>query len=425
MKMSKRTLTITIIVAAFIVFIGAILLAIISPKLKSHTKIAFYGLSNVQKEALITQMNTIKNATGRSLTYTFNELDATVPLSKQVKGKYDIVFTTLGENAKEATQLVPEKKTAKICMPENTLDGTTISVRQTSLRNADNSISAVPILLDHYEIDIDRSLLKQTGIKTIAAWHDIETFAVAAKKSTNAQIVFAGSDSETYLGIISALTEAFSGKEVYESGVEMIRKYVYERDEKAAPLTGADYDELVKTLSATPDAPFYAAVQMLSRWYRIGLLNSEVFHMTQKDVSAFMDANSASVVFMTLSQHRLISHETIERYSSVYYPSERAASLRFFCAPVIVAIPLTSKKNVSTIINNLVSSDAQDAIGRDSGLAPVQANCRVADHQADDVRYWIAATNAPIVPLGQAAFIDEYNRDLFGERFSNYVHYLK
>lgn len=425
MKMSKRSLIITIIVATLILLAGALCLSVYLIKDSKQTKIAFYQLSDSQKKAIVAQTQSLVDGKGKPLPVTFKELDATIPLSKQVKGKYDIVFSPLGMNAEDATALISEKKAKKIFLQPSVLNGVTSSVRQSALTNNANLVTAIPLLLDHNEIDIDRNVLKQTNIKTIRTWQDIETFAFAAKKIVEYPAIFAGGDTDTFLGIISSLTEAFSGKKAYQDAVETIRKFVYERDKNAEPLTSSDYAELVKTLCESEDAPLHKTAMMLSRWYKSGLLFPEVFHMTKQDVSAFMSNNNAPIVFMTLSQHRDIEHNTIEHYSSIYYPSEFIASQRSLCAPIITAIPLTSKKNVSTIISSLASLQMQEKLSKDSGLAPVQAQSRVPDRQADDVRYWIAATNAPITPLGDAAFTDAENKNLFFKELSDYIHFMK
>lgn len=423
MKIQKRTLIITLIAVAFIIFMGAIVLAVNSQKLKPHTNVAFYGLNDMQKKAIITELSEVTGNKGKKILYNFTELNDALPVAPQLKGKYDILFTLFGKNEEQVLAATPEKKEEKVALASTILDGTTISVHQKAVITKSGNIAAVPLLLDHCEIDIDRSVLKQCGIKTIASWLDIEKFAVAAQKYIPQPVVFAGGDSDSFLGMMGALTESLSGKKAYDDAVAAIQQKLYNRDKKAPELTVNDYDELIASLAESDDAPLHNAVQLLLRWQRLGLLHSEVFQMTNADVLAFMDAKIAAVTFMTLTEHRTVEHETIERYSSIYYPSERTATLRSFSAPVIAAIPRSTEKNTELTIAHLIAPSVQESLSRGCGLAPVQANCHVADHQADDVRYWIAATNAPLAPLGQAAFTDRSTRDTFSKQLGAYIKY--
>ena len=63
----------------------------------------------------------------------------------------------------------------------------------------------------------------------------------------------------------------------------------------------------------------------------------------------------------------------------------------------------------------------QGKLADDTGLVPVLANCHVPDHQADDIRYWIAATNAPLVPLGDAIFCESSGMEVFSDALTGYI----
>ena len=423
MKLSKRSIIIISILAVFVLFLAGILLAANSNKFSKYTEVALYDLNARQQKSIAEQLVKITNEKGKVIPIRVINLDSTKPLSSQAKKKFDLIITTMGQNTNDTIKLISEKKSKAISLPQTILEGTTISVKQSVVKNSNGNLKAVPILLDNYEIDIDRTILNQCGIKTISTWQDIEKFALAAQKYAKSPIVFAGGDSDTFLGIIGALTEAFSGKQAYDKVVETIHKSIYENKDKDFVPTQQDYENIIKSLSENEDSPLFNALQVLIRWQRLGLLNSEIFNMKQNDVAAFMEAKLAPISFMTLSQHREVEHNIIERYSSIYFPSERTATSRYFTAPMIIAIPYSKSRNVATVITNLISSNGQEQIGRSTGLAPVLASCRVADHQADDVRYWIAATNAPIVPMGKAIFTDKKTEDDFAKALGSYIKY--
>ena len=58
----------------------------------------------------------------------------------------------------------------------------------------------------------------------------------------------------------------------------------------------------------------------------------------------------------------------------------------------------TKNKHIQTFVKNL-SNSLQTELSIKTGLSPVQKNCQVPDHQADDVHYWIAASKGPLQPL--------------------------
>ena len=156
-----------------------------------------------------------------------------------------------------------------------------------------------------------------------------------------------------------------------------------------------------------------------------GVLSKDAFNFNSEDVRNYVSMEMAPIVFEKISQRRTIKFPATQNISSIYYPSERNPVTRKFAAPVFTAIPLSSKQSVKAGIELIVSKEAQENLSRETGLAPVLANCYVPDHQADDVRYWIAATNAPSIPFGEAAFCEQASRDLFAESLIAYIKSLK
>ncbi|ULQ58822.1 hypothetical protein K7I13_09780 [Brucepastera parasyntrophica] len=56
-----------------------------------------------------------------------------------------------------------------------------------------------------------------------------------------------------------------------------------------------------------------------------------------------------------------------------------------------------------------------------SGLAPVNSNAEAPDRQADDVRYYAAASEQPLPEIGIAAFADPAKRTQFAQMIRNYL----
>ena len=115
----------------------------------------------------------------------------------------------------------------------------------------------------------------------------------------------------------------------------------------------------------------------------------------------YLDNQICGIFFTKLSDHRKIDRQVINNYKSIYFPSTQITDNRKFCAYQYTAIVQTKNKHIQTLAQNL-SNSLQKELSTKTGLAPVQKNCQVPDHQSDDVRYWLAASNGPVNPLSCA-----------------------
>ena len=344
--------------------------------------IAFYRLQDREIDAL-------KNVIGDEFDYRTYNNDTS--LYSQTKKRPDLIFTTTGSPLKSATQ------TAKK-VPISLLSDMTSSVRD-SVPQEEDTVSAVPVLSSHLEIDINMTMLRRTSIKTISTWKDIEAFAIEAQKQfPEAHILFAGKNGALVLDIIGALAEALGSKKDYDAAVALIDQAI---EDNAWGRISFNGDAVAETLAGNPDAPLYDAVRFLNKWYKAGLIDENSFKINKNAISALMNQEMVSVAFMSLSDHRAIDNNTIRSYTSIYFPSDNPASTRNFTAPIIVAVPQTANKKTLVLVQRLVSEELQETLSRNAGLAPVLARCRTPDHQADDARYWVAATNAPLAGLSR------------------------
>ena len=122
--------------------------------------------------------------------------------------------------------------------------------------------------------------------------------------------------------------------------------------------------------------------------------------------------------FQNLSEHRTFERPVIAKYTSVYIPAETETSVRFFTSPVILGISLSKDKIARAAIEKL-SNEFQSQLSFATGLAPVQANCSVPDVQADDVRYWVAASDEPLPALADWIFTTKGQKNAFAEALRN------
>ena len=73
----------------------------------------------------------------------------------------------------------------------------------------------------------------------------------------------------------------------------------------------------------------------------------------------------------------------------------------------------------------MLSEAFQAKLAFDTGLAPVNSQCHSPDIQSDDVRFFVAATNAPITPLNQAAFADKKEMEAFTQELKAFVKMMR
>jgi ABC-type glycerol-3-phosphate transport system substrate-binding protein len=385
MKINKKMVFIATAVA-----IAVLIICIVTCSAVRKPVIAFYGLDKSQVDGIEQVLPSVAAKKAKSNSFRFIVLDDSKPLGKQAKSA-DMLFIMNGRAASAAAARLEKKHTG---FAQSALDSATSSIRGLAIKAKDGKLISVPVLSDHYEIDIDTELLHESGIKTIASWKDIEKYARAVQKKVKYPIIFPGSDGVFMTSLAGAVGEAFNGTQAYDKALETAAS--------ASGQTAAiDGVAAVKAMTDGETAPLYEGVRRLGIWYKAGLINPDSLNMTEKDVIAFMSAKQAAVIFMTLSMHRNVPHESIERYASIYIPSDFPAANRKFTAPSVCAIPLTKNKKAHAAAESLLTSDGQEKLSRATGLAPVFAHCRTSDHQADDVRFWIAATNTPLAGLGR------------------------
>ena len=178
---------------------------------------------------------------------------------------------------------------------------------------------------------------------------------------------------------------------------------VQKKEEGILPLLPGDLQDKVDPYLR----PLYDALQFLRTWVQERLIAADSFNMDKQTVGAFMQNNLASVVIMSLADHRSINHDAIEPFVSVYFPSELSADRRHFIAPVFYAVPFSKNAKGMALIAKLISPESQESLSYATGLAPVLARCRTPDKQADDARYWIAATNEPLPGLSRETTLSD------------------
>ncbi len=411
MKIKLSLKNVVIAISAFIVVLIAILLLIISIVTKKPTA-AFYGI-NEQTRNAITEIlqTTYKQKNKKSLPFNIVVLDDSISLEKALKkNKSDIVFVHCGANANFAEKRALKKRTY---FESDILSGMTTSVKQVA-SSKNNKILSVPLLIDNYELDVNLEKFNASNIKNLTNLSDLEQLSKITKSSTPYSLVFPAGDDEYLINIFGALVEATSGRASWESAKNKIQNLI---------LSGkGNYNSYVQILTelTAENAEYYNALTLLNNWRKAEILPKNLLQLNIRDVKAFVENKLCTSAILTLSEHRTFSRDSISAYSSVYIPSVDFSSERSFTSPVILGIALSKNKVAKDAIVKM-SNSLQSQLSIKTGLAPVQANCAVPDVQADDVRYWVAASNAPLPTLSDALFTTKQQKSLFADALRTFL----
>lgn len=385
--MSKFTKIALITVAALIIILAAAFTAIGIASYKPT--VVFYNLNEKTQKTILNEIESMPvGRKGKNLKYNVTVLDPNLPLSAQKKAfKGDLLFATMDYDVQEAAKSGKIKK-----MDVNLLEGMPSPTRATALIQ-NNKLCALPILYDFYEIDVNLQAFNDSKVGKIADWNDFMTFlSKTATKDFN-PLAFTGGNPDEFLNVLGCICEALSGEKALKTAEDKLYQAFKTKNEEKVI---AAVEELCKE-----DGPLYEAVAALKQIYIEKYCSNSAFSFTAEDTKFFMDNKICNSAFLKLSDHRNISTKVINEYISIYVPGNDENSGRSFLAPTICAMPLKNNKSAASTVK-LLASSRQTSLSMKSTLAPTQASCGTPDKQADDVRFWLAASNGPVMPLGGA-----------------------
>ena len=327
------------------------------------------------------------------------------PLSSQIKkAKPDVIFAPAGyaqKSALEASESLNKK--AKTGIKSQALEGLFSSMRESTITK-DGLAVALPLVFDNFEINIEKSAFYMSGMKSIASWDDITEFSKIQQKKPETGLQYpvslAGAEPVLLLDFFGALGEAFEGIEAYNKAAEILIK----ASEDAAAGKDFDANKIANDLFVVPDAPLAYPLYYINQYRKNNYLTPAFRQLINSDINAYIQQRLTNVFFTTLSIHRTYDVRAIERYSSIYIPSKNRPEQRHFTATITYAIPSSKKANTQKLMEYLLTAETQGRLSQITGLAPVLANCPTPDQQADDARFWVAATSAPVAGLGHEAY---------------------
>lgn len=390
-KENKSRFIVAVIAAVFVIFVGILGIAANIEKFKPHTRVAFYGMNEVQSGAIKQVLESVKNSKGKKNLYYYTEFDSSLSLNSQLKKKYDLVFAPSGKNLKDAINSIKIKKA--FYNSKEFVDLFTSSMIEKAEEysiNNDGKIFAVPLFCDNVEILYNKNTYN--------------------KDYSLDGVLFAGADDEMLLNTFGAIIECVQGFEA-----------VLKAEEKIATEKNYYSEDFIAEIFEKDLKP---SVEELKR-----LLNSDdrtraCMNYTENDLSSLIEQDGVKKMINTLSFHRTLDLKKIRSYkslceltneNSVYFPAINKVGKRKLSAQTYCVLPMKSKKQLKTICDALIQKDNQTILSSETGLGPVVAQCQIPDLEADDVRYWIAATSSPLDFFSNAAFTTKEQRKTFAE----------
>lgn len=411
---SKLSLKKVVLIVSLAIILFLAVFLIVLGILNKKPVAAFYKIPEKTKNGIVAVLQkTHTRRNKKSLPYEIVILNDEFDLKTAIKNakKADILFINKSLNSEYATDLAAKRKTGFQATGDDAITvGMTTSIKNSAIV-ANNKVVGVPLLIDNYEIDINTQDFANSKLTGIQFWEDLENFATRTKKF--ATVIFPAGEDDAIVNIFGALVESFLGFDAWNNVVEKLRTLLQENN-----TSYTSYNDVTKTL-IKENGEFYKIVAMLKTWQTEKTIPQNINSFSFKDIVSYMDSGLSSVVFMTLSQHRTLEYKTISDWTSIYYPSIYPG-MRHFTSPLVLAVPLSKNKIAKKSIS-LMADDMQSALSSQTGLAPVQANCGVPDKQADDLRYWVAASGEPLPSLSDAAFTTKAQLKTFANVLRNLI----
>lgn len=395
--MKKKNLILIICAAA--VFLCAVIgLAFVFAKNNSPAKIGFYKVSPKIQNAVMSIANANLSAKYEAL-----ELDSNSSLEVQKKQIKKCSILIFNDDAASSDFLL--KNVAK-GLNFSFTEGYPVSIKnsiqkenllsQNKSKSENEEIKILPFIYDFYELDVFRPHYDKIGQQALDVWEDLVLAAYKEIKLTDTPLVLPFASDEDFLDCLGMLTEALCGYETYER--------------ISAEISGAKnskikIQKILETYCAEGQ-PFDQVLKEITSLIKGDIISRSSMKLTNQDVFFYLDNGLCGIGFIKLSEHRNLSKEVSNLLTSIYIPSKEFTPERKFSAQPICLSLIKNNKDSLEFAKNLCSTWQSD-LAMQTGLAPVQKNCTVPDHQADDVRFWLAASKGPVLPLSKFFYSKE------------------
>lgn len=374
---SQNKKIVLIVVAAIVVFsllvvsVTAITNAINKKRRDKTVKVAFYGLSQEYCDAL---MERFPKEEGISLAF---EVLSDGPLDLGfIKNKYDMIFTWKGEVTDALEETAEE------------LPGKILEVIPSSLQNK----KCAPILLDNCEIAYNKEIVEKLGNSIPNNYPDFLNFLNDAKAYVFSPFFCSGADDRVITAFIGNIIEVLGGVDSYNLFIDEIKK-------------GTSFEDLLDVQLSKAGLSLRSVLDPLKSWPGQGYTHPSWYNGTGNDLLYFAEENHTAAFFTFLHEHRQIQYNTISRYEAFLLPPASSTIKYGIIAPAISVMVISENTNAKRYVLEFFTEDAQMGLSDITRLAPVHSRAQAVDRQADDVRYWAAASPGGALPdVALAAF---------------------
>lgn len=357
-------------------------------KNSSNLNVAFYGIEN---DFVLNglQLSFDKIAEKNNLTFNYAIVNLDDEFDKKSLSP-DLIISSAGFATNSSVKLAT-----------NIADSSLLTEMTSSIRNSakidDDFVKALPFLNDFMNLEVNYLSYPKSELEKLSNLDEFSVIAKTISRRTEEPIVFAGKNPRNFFDIMGALSEALDGVSSYNQAAKILSES-----------KGKSADEIAKLLCDNSDSPFASTISYLKNWDKNHLIcDSSYLNFSERDVDAYAENDLCKILFMKLSDHR--SCKNLKQFSQIYFPSKIEGRSRRFTANIIYAIPTSKNKNLKNVLAELVNSENQAILARNTGLAPVLTQARVPDIQSDDARFYVAASSVPLAGLGFETNISSEN----------------
>ena len=269
----------------------------------------------------------------------------------------------------------------------------------------------MPILLNHYETAYFEVMQRRSGLPYPRSLEELENYAIACREWVETPMVCAGGEDENLFLLVSLLAESLAGAEGYESLVHALREQSDFAQVLNIPLEG----------KAPEGSRFGTLLDLLKEWQREGLLLADWYEADEPLVTVFMEDNHAALVFMSLEEHRDKPFQSIKYFQANPFPP--AAGIKEATVEPAISALIFYKTELTENLLSLFSSEVgQESLSAATRLGPAALKGAAFDIQADDARFFAAASpGGPVPDLGRAAFLSENDRAKIATQIRSYL----
>lgn len=279
------------------------------------------------------------------------------------------------------------------------LDEALLAPVYSSLRaegRSDGILKAVPLFVDHVGLVLSPDLSRELIPEGQGLIPDLAGLTAALARRAGPEffpLVLAGGNPERLAEAVSLFVLSLGGPETYLA--------------LAADLgPQADGAGLFRRSLEEGDLPAALTAQ-LRAWEASGVLHPEWLNFSEADTRRLVEAGRSSAVILRLSVQRTWPVNALRRWRALPFPPGQAGQAGQGLVAEVwrASIPQTSREipRARATLARLLGLEFQNQAVFDLGLAPAASAAATRDREANDLRFWAAASRQHLPPLTRAA----------------------